>query len=290
MTFGTVARSRGATETPLFFGGPGRKKFGVLHVPDDAPRFDPILVCHPHFEEKLWAHRVLLDFARAAAARGHVVLRFDYAGHGDSEGEFEEFGFAEIEADVNEAHDLLGERTGAPPVAFGLRFGALLAGRLAARTGGRAALWEPVVDPEQWLFEALRAQMAFQLTAHGKVVRNRKELVRDLEGGGTVVLEGYGLTGTFYREATVGGGLTGEAFPGRCASALVVSVQPKVPPGPGTLQDVARVWSERAAVSYRHVEEQPFWSDIRRHRTRSPELTRLTLDWIEGRGTAEDGA
>jgi alpha-beta hydrolase superfamily lysophospholipase len=44
--------------------------------------------CYPEFEEKLWTERVFVSFARELAARGYHVLRFDSAGHGDSDGEF----------------------------------------------------------------------------------------------------------------------------------------------------------------------------------------------------------
>src|SRR5688572_4366441 len=74
-------------ETPLFFPRGSIDLFGVYHEAAGPGRL-PFVLCHPFAEEKLWAHRVYVSFARALAARGHAVLRFDCLGCGDSGGSF----------------------------------------------------------------------------------------------------------------------------------------------------------------------------------------------------------
>lgn len=275
-----TARIGDSRETPFFFGKEGRRKYAVLHEPIRRSTHPPLLVIHPHFEEKLWAHRVVLDFARRAADRGHVVLRFDYGGHGDSEGRFEDFGMRDLEDDVAEARSVLLERNGGgAPVPVGLRFGATLAGRLAARTGDPVVLWEPVVDATAWLRDVLRANLTFQLTQFGRVMTNRDALVRRLEAGETVVIEGYGLSGPFYSDVVASGGLAGDAFPGRCSSALVVTIGKRPPSSGGATAEEVERWRRHATVTSRHLEEAPFWTDVRWYRTASPRLVDLTLGW-----------
>ena len=50
-------------------------------------------MCHPLGEEKLWAHRVFVTFARDLATAGFAVLRFDFRGEGDSDRPFEQADF-----------------------------------------------------------------------------------------------------------------------------------------------------------------------------------------------------
>lgn len=290
MSWGNEAQHGDLRERPFFLDGRMTRKFAVEHLPaaDVAPE-DPIVVCHPPMEEKLRAHRVLVDFARKAAARGHPVLRFDQSGHGDSEGGYEEFGFLDHQADVREAWDWLRSRTGAMPVLVGLRLGAVLAARIGGEVGARSVLWEPVLDPGEWIMETLRAHLAFQLKHRGRVTENRKQLIQHLEDGKTVLVEGYGLTPAFYRETIASGRLEEPDFPGTCPSALVVSIRRTAVRMPGAVEEAALRWSGNCEVETAQVAEEPFWMDLKRYRTRSDRLVSLTLDWIEGRGAGEGG-
>ena len=83
-----VGREAVAYETPFFFKTESRRLFGVLHLPEaGSPGTRAIVMSHPFGEEKLWSHRVFVSCARALAARGYTVLRFDYTGAGDSTGD-----------------------------------------------------------------------------------------------------------------------------------------------------------------------------------------------------------
>ncbi|MBT8350241.1 MAG: alpha/beta hydrolase, partial [Deltaproteobacteria bacterium] len=77
-------------ETPFFFPNESYNLFGVLHEPENTPKPQGFVFCHPFAEEKLWTHRVFVNFARELAQKGYTVLRFDYMGHGDSEGGFQD--------------------------------------------------------------------------------------------------------------------------------------------------------------------------------------------------------
>jgi len=81
-----VAKSTPLDERPFFFSRGAARLFGMLHAPAGIPSALGFVMSHPFAEEKLWSHRVYVSFARALAARGHAVLRFDYQGAGDSSG------------------------------------------------------------------------------------------------------------------------------------------------------------------------------------------------------------
>ena len=74
------------TETPVFFKNGTNRLFGIVHYPETGEPENAFVFCHPFAEEKLWAHRVYVNFARYLAKHGWAVLRFDYAGYGDSDG------------------------------------------------------------------------------------------------------------------------------------------------------------------------------------------------------------
>ena len=82
------------------------------------------------------------------------VLRFDYAGTGDSEGEVCDFLVDDWIEDVGRAVTELEDMTGLSKVALvGLRFGAALALASAhqRRDVERVVLWDPTLEPEECL-------------------------------------------------------------------------------------------------------------------------------------------
>jgi pimeloyl-ACP methyl ester carboxylesterase len=248
----------------------------------------PILICAPHFEEKLWAHRVLVDAARRASARGHTTLRFDVSGHGDSDGEFEDFSLEDFEADAVEAWNLLRDRAGAAPVALGLRLGGTLAAKVAARLGGRAVMWEPILDLPAWLQDMLRANLTFQIRHFGKVLKNRAQLASEITAGATVTLDGYGLTPAFFRSAAAASGWQDAVFPGRCEGVLAVAFRGRGVGPSAALENAGARWTAagtRCAVQI--VDEEAIWTDVRRYRTQAPALVDATLGWIEASHAGE---
>ncbi len=95
-------------ERPIRFVCAGRWLYGVLHVPRNAARRGvAIVVGGPQY--RIGSHRQFVLFARALASDGVPVLRFDYRGMGDSEGEprtFEQVS-EDIRAAVDTFFDLL---------------------------------------------------------------------------------------------------------------------------------------------------------------------------------------
>lgn len=69
----------------------GLKLFGMVHLPESGePSSIPIILLSPGIKSRVAPHRLYIKLARHLARMGFVVLRFDFSGLGDSEGNVEE--------------------------------------------------------------------------------------------------------------------------------------------------------------------------------------------------------
>ena len=101
---GLVARG---VEDPIIFQCDGARLLGILHRPSEAcSRAVLIVVGGPQY--RVGSHRQFLLLARSLAERGTVVLRFDYRGMGDSEGDA--ISFEDVEFDIRAAVDAIFDR------------------------------------------------------------------------------------------------------------------------------------------------------------------------------------
>ncbi|CAG2146514.1 serine aminopeptidase domain-containing protein [Cupriavidus plantarum] len=133
-----------------------------------------VVLCAPLGHEAMWAHRAWRHLADQLAAAGIPVLRFDYAGTGDSSGPSGPSGpsgssdrgagsgepgfIARAVADIAAGAALLRGQSGVTHVVLcGLRLGASLAALAAERVGASGvAMLSPVADGRAYLRE-LRA-------------------------------------------------------------------------------------------------------------------------------------
>jgi exosortase A-associated hydrolase 1/exosortase A-associated hydrolase 2 len=93
-----------AGEQVVEFSSNGSKLVGILHKPDSVRQRGIVLVVGgPQY--RIGSHRQFVLISRALSARGFPVLRFDYRGMGDSEGEWQ--GFEHISDDIQSAIDAL---------------------------------------------------------------------------------------------------------------------------------------------------------------------------------------
>ena len=273
-------------ETPFFFDRGPWELFGVYHEPRGARGKLPFVFCHPFGEEKLWAHRVFVSFARELARRGHAVLRFDYGGNGDSGGTFADSSVDSAVADIDAAIVALKARVGCARVGLlGLRFGASLAFRVAARRDDveTLVLWAPVVDGSRYLQELLRINLATQMTVYREVRDDREALVRRLEAGETVNVDGYEMSRDMSRQLST----LSLVVEGRGPSAPTLLVQIERAPNAKPARELETLRSHVSAADLRVVQEDLFWKEIQRFYDRAPNLFHSTLSWL---GQEEGGA
>jgi len=144
---------------PLFFGEAERRLYGVYHPPAKASRH-AVLLCYPGMQEYNAAHWIFRRLATSLSREGHHVLRFDYFGTGDSDGESDittpESATADIHTAIRELRDLSRAREVS---LVGLRFGAACAAMACASgfSARQLVLWEPIIYGAMYVRE-LEAQ------------------------------------------------------------------------------------------------------------------------------------
>jgi uncharacterized protein len=78
-------------ELPVTFNNSrGQTLYGALHFPRGSVKTPIVIMVHGFTDDKTGDNRLFVKFAREIAPRGIAVLRFDFAGSGDSEGDFAE--------------------------------------------------------------------------------------------------------------------------------------------------------------------------------------------------------
>lgn len=276
-------------ETPFFFERENTRLFGMVHEPG-APTRSAFVMSHPFAEEKLWSHRVFVSMARALAQRGHAVLRFDYAGAGDSSGSSAE---VSMDTHLDDLAAAVAFLTGKLPDVtsigmIGLRLGATVCALFAERAAGveqyrricgaPLVLWEPVVDGEGYFQEILRSNLSTQLAVYGKVVENRDALQERMRAGGCVNVDGYEIGKPLFESAAVRTLLPLERKT-HSGPALIVQIAPNAQAkGRGDLQELAGAYHQGACA---RATEQPFWREIKPFYSRASDLENVTLNWLE---------
>ncbi|HEY5756943.1 MAG TPA: alpha/beta hydrolase [Steroidobacter sp.] len=277
-------------ETPFFFAREDARLFGILHLPEGAAKPLAFVMSHPFGEEKLWSHRVFVSCARALAARGHAVLRFDYFGAGDSSGMSADASLDSHRADLQAALGALEQRVPAIEQIglIGLRLGGTFAALLAESNaqqpisarlrGAPLVLWDPVLDGDAYFQELLRSNLSTQLAVYGKVVDNREVLTARIRAGGSVNVDGYEI---------------GKDLIESCGVSTLLTTETKHHTGPALVVQIAatEAQKERAdlkalAASYAQgtlsrAAEQPFWREIKPFYPRANQLQELTLRWLD---------
>jgi pimeloyl-ACP methyl ester carboxylesterase len=156
---------------PIYFKSGRETLFGWLHLPPRSARTGRgIVICKPFGYEAICAHGSIRAFADACASGGATVLRFDYAGTGDSSGgDSNADELSQWCDDIRAAMRTLRqtypiERMGL----LGMRFGALLAGLVAADDASVEDLIAvaPIVSGRRYLRE-LRAFQATSSSGEG---------------------------------------------------------------------------------------------------------------------------
>jgi exosortase A-associated hydrolase 2 len=272
-------------EDPFFFTREDAHLFAMLHSPAGAAHATAFVMSHPFGEEKLWSHRVFVSTARALAARGHAVLRFDYMGAGDSSGLTPDTSLDSHLADLRAAVRELRRRV--PNVQrvglIGLRLGATFAA-LVAEAGecdGPLVLWDPVVDGEAYFQELLRINLSTQLAVYGKVQETREVLQEKIRAGQPVNVDGYEI-GKMLFESCARNDLLGLAAKRHAGPALVVQI---------AANEKAKERDDLKALAGHYnggtaalAIEHPFWREIKPFCGRAANLERVTLEWLERGG------
>ena len=269
-------------ETPFFFKADSYNLFGILHRPENKLVEKAFVFCQPFAEEKLWTQRVYVNFARELVKQGYAVLRFDFMGNGDSEGEFEQSTIRTNVNDINCAIELVkSEFDGIQDIGLmGLRLGASLACQIAEQRNDicRLVLWDPILDGSRYMQELLRSNLTTQLAIYGKVTKNRETLIAEMKEGKTVNFEGYDLSYTMFEESSEINLLKDKKrFNGK---VLIVQIGKQGQPLNKNTQKFCELFDN---AEIRQVVEEPFWREIKQYYGRAKNIERASLEWMAER-------
>jgi len=137
------------------FENESRKLFGVIHRPMVPGKRPAVLFCQGFEGNKCGKHRVYVTLAEKLVQLGFVVLRFDYRGYGDSEGDFQEVTIEGEISDILKAVEFLAhdEQVDKDRIClFARSLGGPVALAAAARLGTikNIVLWAPVFSSTFW--------------------------------------------------------------------------------------------------------------------------------------------
>ena len=186
-------------EQSFFLPSHGRMLAATCFAPERVGA--AVLFVAPFVEERKGALPVIANLARRLAGEGVASLYFDFAGCGDSEGDFAEVPPGDFERDCEAAYAwLAGCFPALPRVVLGVRTGAVLAARLAVNHPEVAAvaLWSPVAGAD-FFKQLAQRRMVNDMVAYGKATESRAALEARLQNGGTVDMDGYPVSGVFYQ-------------------------------------------------------------------------------------------
>jgi dipeptidyl aminopeptidase/acylaminoacyl peptidase len=133
----------------------GKKIIGVFHKPLSDSPFPTVLICHGLAGNKIGRFRVYVELAQKLAQAGIGVLRIDFRGSGDSEGDFIDMTITSELEDAKRALDYLTSHPQVDAKRIGL-FGTSLGGLIAIITAAKfkhikaIALWSPIYSIDQW--------------------------------------------------------------------------------------------------------------------------------------------
>ena len=251
---------------------------GVLYRPEGRSARG-LVVCNPLFEERKSAQRVMVDAARAFAAAGCAVVRFDFRGCGDSSGDFAAFTCADWRADIGVAARFLAEKTGVSNLGLlGLRLGASLALGAAAEIALTRflVLWEPILSGRRYFDQELRRKLVKEMVTFGQNRTTRASLMQDLDAGKPIDLDGYAVTPQLFA-GLAAIDLTQSAPRGSWKTLLV-----QIAPAETASRDLSRLRDTLVAGGVEAdliaAKEDPFWNLV--GLVECPTLIAQTRQWI----------
>ena len=228
---------------------------GMLYLPaEDDPSRPAVVLCNAFADERKSSCLAMVRLARRLASSGFPTLRFDYAGCGDSPGEFVDATVLTRIADIDVAAECAKEQTGRRQICLcGLRLGATLAARAAqARTDVVAlALIEPISDGGGYIDGQVRRKLVRQMMTSGQADGHGEQ-------DDIVDLDGYALRPSTIEELR-GLNLQQTTFAG---PVLIVQASFNEKIRRDTAAGVSACGSAGARVDVRALVLPPFWGRI----------------------------
>ena len=256
------------TEQSFFLPSHGRMLAATCFTPECAKA--AVLFVAPFVEERKGALPAVVALARRLSGQGIASLFFDFSGCGDSSGDFADTPPEAFAQDCETACAWLAEAfPSLPRMLLGLRTGAGLATRLAAAHPEIAALalWSPVAGAD-FFRQLAQRRMVNDMVAYGKATESRAALEARLQRGETVDMDGYPISGAFYRWL-------------QALAPAAVPYPTFLATGGHDEKAASAAFPESPALARSAVRYPPFWNTVG-HVDLSPLLDE-TADWLAAR-------
>ena len=167
---------------PFYFGGFSRPLFGCYHPPAAPARDCGYALCPPLGHEFIQFHRAFRQLAALLSDAGFPVLRFDFQGCGDSQGDHERWGVERWVGDIQASIDELRRRADVSKIGLvGLRLGGALSVLASDSRDDIDAmvLWDSVLRGGAYLEElrSLHERMVRHAHVKPKATESRQEML-----------------------------------------------------------------------------------------------------------------
>lgn len=269
-------------EAPVLIPNGSGTLYGMLYRPAAGCAPCGVVMCNPLFEERKGAQRIMVETARALAAAGYPVLRFDYRGTGDSAGDESEASCAAWRADIQVASRYLEQHVGVSQVGrLGVRLGASLMVETAPTSMPVAfsVLWAPVSSGRSYFDQELRRKLVKEMVTFGQSRVTRASLLQALKDGKPIDLDGYAVTPTLYdginaiNMPAIEAPVTGQRI-------LLIQIASSETASAETTSLGGRMEQTGAQVDIVAAKEDPFWNLV--GLVECPALVARTVHWITG--------
>jgi len=238
----------------------GKTLRGMYHRPDQEGKYPTVILFHGFTGDKLEPHRIFLKLSRLLAEEGLAVIRFDFSGSGESDGDFVEMTFSnevlEAEEILNYARDLPATDQGR----LGL-VGLSMGGAVASILAGKNPL----------LIKALALWSAAGIDIMADIYRNKaNQDVFSRNSRGEIDIGGLWLNHDFYEDLRSWD--TYAALKGYQRPALIIHGTEDQTVPPVTAEKYQSALSGQAKLVYvagadhtynrRHWEEKVLWETV----------------------------
>lgn len=159
---------------PFFFRQDTQSLYACHHFPFQGAASTATLICNSVAHEYERCHRSMRVLAMQLAYGGQHVIRFDYAGMGNSAGDFLDVSSDQLRQDIAAAIDECKRRAGVDRInVVGIRLGATLAAQVAGQRDDVSCLvlYAPVLDGAALISEWQAEQEKF-LNKHSHKIAN----------------------------------------------------------------------------------------------------------------------
>ena len=155
-----------------------------------------VIFVPPFAEEMNRSRRMYVLCARLLANIGFDAICFDYAGTGDSEGEWGTFSIADWQTNLCDVYQSVYQAGISDISLIGLRFGALLIAQTLIANDlsiNKCVLWDPIENGETFMRQLIRIKIAAAMAEESRKI-STQDVLKELKQQGYIEIGGYHLT------------------------------------------------------------------------------------------------